>query len=192
LSRARDGDPTAVARERTAVESASPYRSTVRVDGTFRRDPRAIADVSAYANGSVRIVRVNGRTDSAGTIEFTEPLAGGPATTRVDGPVDGTDPFAARTAAYLRRTLVVMNATIVDSFERDGTRYVWFDLSRQPMPGTAMGGSVLADERGLVHAIRYEQVQTTMGSPSMRTVVTLRITPENVTATPPPWAQSAP
>jgi hypothetical protein len=184
------GTPTAVARERTVVESPTRYRSDVHTIGTFRQEPRAIGTVSAYANGTTRFVRLTPATDADGTIRFTERggesgTAGGPGWRSVAAA--DSDPFANRTATHLRAVLDVDDAAIVGSFERDGTTYVWIDLRRRPPGGTDAIDSVLVDEHGLVHEIRHEYAYLPPEASTVRTVVTVRIEPANVTATPPPW-----
>jgi len=185
------GSPTAVARERTVVESPARYRSEVRTVGTFRQEPRAIGTVSTYANGTTRFVRLTATTDADGTIRFTErgtgsETAGGPGWRSVV--IDrADDPFANRTATHLRGVLDVDDAAIVGSFERDGTTYVWIDLRRRPPGGTDAIDSILVDEHGLVHEMRHEYAYLPPEASTVRTVVTVRIEPGNVTATPPPW-----
>ena len=185
------GRPTAVARERAVVEGPTRYRSDVSVIGTFRQQPRAIGTSSAYADGTMRFVRLTTATEADGTIRFTERgresgTAGGPGwrSVAVDPAVD---PFANRTAAHLRSVLDVDDAAVVGSFEREGTTYVWIDLRRRPPGGTDAIDSVLVDEHGLVHEIRHEYAYLPPESSTVRTVVTVRIEPTNATASPPPW-----
>jgi len=185
------GSPTAVARERTVVDGPTRYRSDVRVIGTFRQEPRAIGSVSTYANGTTRFVRLTAATDADGTVRFTErgvdsESAGGPGWRSVT--IDSAaDPFANRTATHLRAVLDVDDAAIVGSFERDGTTYVWIDLRRRPPGGTDAIDSILVDEHGLVREVRHEYAYLPPEASTVRTVVTVRIEPANVTATPPPW-----
>jgi hypothetical protein len=185
------GRPTAVARERTVVEGPTQYRSDVYVVGTFRQEPRAVGSVSAYADGTTRFVRLTAGTGPEGTIRFTDR---GGASGTTDGPgwrsvaIDRPDdPFADRTAAHLRRTLDVDDTAIVGSFERDGRTYVWIDLRRRQPGGNATIDSVLVDERGLVHEVRHAYALRSPELPTVRTVVTVRVEPANVTASPPPW-----
>lgn len=185
------GSPTAVARERTVVEGPTRYRSDVSVIGTFRQEPRAIGTVSTYANGTTRFVRLTTDTDADGTIRFTERggesgTAGGPGwrSVTITRPAD---PFANRTAMHLRGVLDVDDATIVGSFERDGTTYVWIDLRRRPPGGTDAIDSILVDEDGLVHEMRHEYAYLPPEASTVRTVVTVRVVPANVTASPPSW-----
>ena len=74
-----------------------------------------------------------------------------------------------------------------ETFERDGTTYVWIDLRRRPPGGTDAIDSVLVDEHGLVHEIRHEYAYLPPEASTVRTVVTVRTEPANVTASPPPW-----
>lgn len=184
------GQPTAAAWERTAVEGPTRYRSTIEVAGTFQQRPQGVADATAYADGADRFVRLTNRTDADGTIRF------------VDWDDDGTahgdewrraeitgedDPFATRTASYFGRTLDVEESRLLGSYERDGTRYVWIEFRRRPPNGALTLGSVLVDERGLVHELHYEYTYIPAGEAPVRTTTTVRITPGNVTATPPSW-----
>jgi hypothetical protein len=185
------GRPTAVARERAVVGGPTRYRSDVSVIGTFRQQPRAIGTTSTYADGTMRFVRLTTATEADGTIRFTERgresgTAGGPGwrSVAVDPAVD---PFANRTAAHLRGVLDVDDAAVVGSFEREGSTYVWIDLRRRPPGGTDAIDSVLVDEHGLVHEIRHEYAYLPPEASTVRTVVTVRIEPANVTASPPPW-----
>jgi hypothetical protein len=185
------GQPTAAAWERTLVERPTRYRSTVEVAGTFEQKPQAIADATTYADGDERFVRLTDETDSDGTIRFVDRgtddgTAGGDgwrsvAITRED------DPFAARTASYLRRTLDVENSRLLGSYERDGTRYVWIELRARPPSGAVTLGSVLVDEHGLVHELHREYAYVPIGESSVRTTTTVRITTGNVTVTRPSW-----
>jgi len=184
------GRPTAVARERTVVESPTRYRSDVRVVGTFRQEPRVVADASTYANGTQRFVRLSNATDINGRIGFDDESTGFEAAGRgwrSDDIESDADPFANRTATYLRRTLYVENSTIIGTFERNETTHFWIRLRRPEVPDTDATGSIVVDQDGLIREIRYERAYISIDSPSIRTVITLRITPENVTATPPSW-----
>ncbi|WP_338741297.1 hypothetical protein [Haloplanus salilacus] len=185
------GQPTAAAWERTVVESPTRYRSTVEVAGTFREKPRGVADATTYADGTERFVRLTAETDADGTIRFVDRnsddgTAGGDgwrsvAITRED------DPFATRTASYLRRALDVENSRLLGAYERHGTRYVWIELRARPPSGAVTLGSVLVDERGLVHEHHREYAYVPIGESSVRTTTTVRITTGNVTADPPSW-----
>jgi len=185
------GRPTALARERTVVEAPTRYRSDVSVIGTFRQQPRVVGTTSAYADGTMRFVRLTTDTEADGTIRFTERgresgTAGGPGwrSVAVDPAVD---PFANRTATHLRGVLDVDDAAVVGSFEREGTTYVWIDLRRRPPGGTDAIDSILVDEHGLVHELRHEYAYLPPEASTVRTVVTVRTEPANVTASPPPW-----
>lgn len=186
-----DGRPTAAAWERTAVEGPTRYRSTVEVAGAFQQQPQGVADVTAYADGTERFVRLTNRTDDSGTIRFVtrdtdDGTAGGDGWRRTEITGDD-DPFATRTAAYLDRRLDVENSALLGSYERDGTQYVWIEFRRRPPNGALTIGSVLVDERGLVHELHYEYTYVPVGESPVRTTTTLRITTGNVTVSPPSW-----
>jgi hypothetical protein len=187
-----NGQPTAAAWEQTVVEGPTRYRSTVEVAGTFRRQPQAVADATTYADGTERFVRLTNRTDETGTIRFIDrqpddnATAGGPGWRRTALTPDD-DPFATRTAAYLRRTLDAENSALLRAYERNGTRYVWIEFRRQPPNGALTVGSLLVDERGLVHELHYEYAYVSVEEAPVRTTTTVRITRGNVTVSPPPW-----
>jgi hypothetical protein len=190
-----DGRRTAVAWERTVVETPASHRSTVRVAGTFRWLPSGVANASTYANGTKRMVRVGSNTDADGTVRFELPSvenrsASGP-DYRVIGPTSDTDPFAVRTASLLRQALSGVDTTVTGSFERDGRTYFWIRIRNASTVSGADEGTLLVDERGLVHEMRYARTIVSLDSTPVRRTVTLRVTPSNVTLVPPPWYRPA-
>jgi hypothetical protein len=190
-----DGRRTAVAWERTVVETPARYRSTVRVAGTFRWSPSGVAHASTYANGTKRMVRVGSNTDADGTVRFESPpvenrSVSGP-DYRVIGPTPDTDPFAARTASLLRQALSGAETTVTGSFERDGRTYFWIRVRSASTVSGADEGTLLVDEGGLVHEMRYARTTVSLDSTPVRRTITLRVTPSNVTLVPPPWYRPA-
>lgn len=189
-----DGRPTAVAWERTAVETPARHRSRVRVAGAFRWPPVGVANASTYANGTARVVRVGPDTDADGRIRFTDSPAGNESSVRghrVVGPAPDADPFAARTASTLRRVLTRMETDVTDSFEDDGTMHFWIKVRSQSPVTDIDGGTLLVDERGFVHEIRYTRTVVSLDSTPIRRTVVIRITPGDVTIVPPPWYRPA-
>jgi hypothetical protein len=189
-----DGTPTAVAWERTVVETAARHRSTVRVAGAFRWPPSGVANASTYANGTTRVVRTGANTDADGNVRFESSAAetrspSGPGH-RVVGPAPDTDPFAPRTASVLRGTLAGSDTAVTGSFERGGLRYFWIDVRDTSAASRVDAGTLLVDERGLVHEMRYARTTISLDSTLVRRIVTVRITPGNVTLVPPPWYRS--
>jgi hypothetical protein len=49
------------------------------------------------------------------------------------------------------------------------------------------GGTLLVDERGLVHEARYTRTAVSLDSTPIRRTVVFRVTPGDVTVSPPPW-----
>ena len=189
-----DGRPTAVAWERTVVEGPARHRSRVRVAGTFRWPPDAIANASTYANGTTRVVRVSSGTDPDGRVRFEDSPTGNESTARghrVVGPAPDADPFAPRTASMLRSTLDRTETNVTGSFEDDGTMHFWIEIRSESPVADVDGGTLLVDERGLVHEVRYTRTVVALDSTPIRRTVVLRLTPGNVTVTPPPWYRSA-
>lgn len=186
-----DERPTAVAWERTVVETPASHRSTVRVAGAFRWPPSGVANASTYANGTTRVVRVGSDTDADGTVRFESPAAATRSAsepdTRVVGPAPDADPFAARTGSLLRRTLSGTETAVTGSFDRDGVAYFWIEISSRSAVADADGGTLLVDERGLVHEFRYARTVVSLDSTPVRRTVTFRVTPGPVTVTPPSW-----
>ena len=185
-----DGDPAAVAWERTTVATPGRHRSTVRVLGTFRWPPSGIANASTYANGTARVVRVGPNTDPDGRIRFERPPEpnGSAATTHlVVGPAPDTDPFAPRTASVLKRAVSGTETTLSGTFEHGDTRYLWIEFGDQSGATGTGAGCLIVDERGLVHEMHYSRSVVALDSTRVRRTVTLRITPGNVTTTTPPW-----
>jgi len=190
-----DGLRTAVAWEWTVVESASRYRSTVRVAGTFRWSPSGVANASTYANGTARVVRVGSNTDPDGTIRFESPPPENQSVPdpgyRVVGSAPDADPFAGRTASILRRALSGTETAVTGTVERDGTTYFRIEVRNASAASGADEGTLLVDDRGLVHEIRYARTVVSLDSVPVRRTVTVRVTPGNVTLVSPPWYRSA-
>jgi hypothetical protein len=186
---------TAVAWEWTVVEAPSRYRSTVRVAGTFRWPPSGVANASTYANGTARVVRVGSNTDPDGTVRFESPPPGNRSVPdpgyRVVGSAPDTDPFAGRTASILRRALSGTETAVTGTVERDGTTYFRIEVRNASAASGADEGTLLVDERGLVHEIRYARTVVSLDSVPVRRTVTVRVTPGNVTLVSPPWYRSA-
>ena len=190
-----DGLRTAIAWEWTVVETPSRYRSTVRVAGAFRWPPSGVANASTYANGTARVVRVGPNTDPDGTVRFESSPPENRSVSnpghRVVGPVPDTDPFAGRTASILRRALSGAETTVTDTVERDGTTYFRIEVRNASAASGVDEGTLLVDERGLVHEVRYARTVVSLDSVPVRRTVTVRITPGNVTLVPPPWYRPA-
>jgi len=169
-----DGAPTGFVAERTVVENATRYRTDLRWVGTVRQDPQAIGNTSAFADGQVRYVRLAG--EAGATVE-TE--------------LRPEDRIASRSERYLRGVLRGSDTRVVGAFERDGTKRFWIAVSRDEEAGTETTGSLLVDERGLVHELHHEYVYRPSDGPPVRVVVTMRLAPGNVSASPPPWLDDA-
>jgi hypothetical protein len=163
-----DGAPRGFVRERTVVADATHYRSDLRWVGTVRQDPQAIGNTSAYADGRARYVRLAG--EAGATVETD---------LRPD------DRYASRSERYLRRTLTGSDTRVVGAFEHDGTLRFWITVSRDEEG--EMTGSILVDERGLVHELHHEYVYRPADGPPVRVVVTMRATPTNVSVSAPTW-----
>ncbi|WP_049935264.1 hypothetical protein [Haloplanus natans] len=170
-----DGAPTGFVAERTVVENATRYRTDLRWVGTVRQDPRAVGNTSAFANGQVRYVRLAGE---AGTAVETE--------------LRPEDRVASRSERYLRGVLRGSDTRVVGAFERNGTTRFWIAVSRDESAGAETTGSLLVDEHGLVHELHHEYVYRPSDGPPVRVVVTMRLAPGNVSASPPPWLDDAP
>jgi hypothetical protein len=169
-----DGAPTGFVAERTVVENDTHYRTDLRWVGTVRQDPRAVGNTSAFADGQVRYVRLAG--EAGATVE-TE--------------LRPEDRIAARSERYIRGVLSGSDTRVVGAFERDGTTRVWIAVSRDAGAGSETTGSLLVDERGLVHELHHEYVYRPSDGPPVRVVVTMRLAPGNVSASPPPWLDDA-
>jgi hypothetical protein len=169
-----DGAPTGFVAERTVVENDTHYRTDLRWVGTVRQDPRAVGNTSAFADGQVRYVRLAG--EAGATVE-TE--------------LRPEDRIAARSERYIRGVLSGSDTRVVGAFERDGTTRVWIAVSRDAEAGSETTGSLLVDERGLVHELHHEYVYRPSDGPPVRVVVTMRLAPGNVSASPPPWLDDA-
>jgi hypothetical protein len=185
-----DGQPTAVAWERTVVETPARHRSRVRVAGAFRWPPVGVANASTYANGTARVVRVGSDTDADGRIRFEDSPAGAESSARghrVVGPVPDADPFAARTASTLRSVLARTETDVTGAFEDDGTMHFWIEIRSRSPVADVDGGTLLVDERGLVHEARYTRTAVSLDSTPIRRTIVFRVTPGDVTVSPPPW-----
>jgi hypothetical protein len=161
-----DGRPTGVVRERTVVESSTRYRSDVTWLGVVRQDPPAVGEASTYADGSGLYIR----------------LSEEPGSTIITYADSDRDRFARRTASYLRETVSGSDLRIVDAVRYGGTTWVWITVGRDDAVG-----SLLVDGDGLVHELHYEYTHRPSDGPPVHVEVTMRVTPANVTATPPPW-----
>ncbi|MFB6256308.1 MAG: hypothetical protein ABEH58_06210 [Haloplanus sp.] len=184
------GRPTAVAWERTLVAGPARYRSRVRVAGTFRRPPDAVAPTSTYADGTTRVVRVGSDTAPDGRIRFADSPAGNGSDTRghrITGPAPDADSFASRTASLLRGTLAQTETNVTGSFEDDGTTHFWVAVKSVSPVANVDRGTLLIDERGVVREVRYTRTAVATDATTVRQTVVIRITPGEVTVTPPPW-----
>jgi hypothetical protein len=161
-----DGRPTGVVRERTVVESSTRYRSDVTWMGVVRQTPSAVGDASTYADGNGLYIR----------------LSQEPGSTIITYADSDRDRFARRTVSYLRETVSGSDLRIVDAVRHDGTTWVWITVGRDDAVG-----SLLVDEDGLVHELHYEYTHRPSDGPPVHVEVTMRVTPANVTTTPPPW-----
>jgi hypothetical protein len=169
----RDGRPTAMRREVARVADGREYVSSVTGAGETTATVQTVAGVERFANGSVRATRP---VDDEGAGRSTR-LAR----------TDPEDPFRDRSVRYVRWFASVRNSTVVEAAERDGRVYYWLALANDPWPGVANStGSLLVDERGLVHSIRRSY--DVPDRPGVSVVVTVEVT--NVgetTVTPPAW-----
>ncbi|WP_251329517.1 hypothetical protein [Haloplanus pelagicus] len=182
-----DGRPTGRVRERSIVAGSTRYRSSVVIVGRLRTEPRAVADASSYADGGIRYRRLGGEMDVGDSATHTTTQEG---VDWVEGsgwrssalPAD-RDRFARRTAATLERLLDGSETSVVGEFEREGRTHLW--IAVDPDPTTDAAGSVLVDDRGLVHGLHYEYVPP---NASARVVVTIHVTPTpDVRVSPPAW-----
>jgi hypothetical protein len=177
-----DGRLRGVAEERIAVESSDRYRSRVRVVGTVEHPSPLVAEESVYANGTTLYVRpVEGR-DTPESARFVR------VTTR-----ETTTPnrIVDRSRRYVRWYLGVEESRIVGHATRDGRSEVQVGLEGDSWPGSRnVTGEARVDERGLVRTIRRES--RPVGEPSVRIVVTIRVTTEPVRVTRPAWVDPGP
>lgn len=143
-----DGRPSAIRRETVRVEGPAVYSSTVQEVGELRTYPTALAEVSTYANGSVRYEydpddpEARYRTCTIGRHARHE-----------DHHID-------RSERYIGYFLSVRESTITDAFEEDGKRFYWIVFANDPWPGVENTvGSALIDSTGVVHVIhrRYDE-----------------------------------
>jgi hypothetical protein len=161
-----DGRPTGIVRERTVVESPTRYRSEVRWIGVVQQDPPAVGDASTYADGKGLYIRLSDEPRST-LVTYTD---------------SDRDRFARRTASYLRETVSGSDSQVVDAVRHDGTTWVWITIRRDDAVGT-----LLVDGNGLVHELRYEYTHRPTDGPPVHVEVTMRVTPANVSVTPPTW-----
>ncbi|WP_338741300.1 hypothetical protein [Haloplanus salilacus] len=173
-----DGRLRGVAEERIAVESTDRYRSRVRVVGAVEHTSPLVAEESVYANGTALYARP---VDGLDTSESDRSVR---KTTR-----ETTTPnrVVDRSRRYVRWYLGVEESRVVGHATRGGRGQVRVALEGDSWSGSRnVTGEARIDERGLVRSIRRESTPT--GEPSVRVVVTVRVTPEPVTVTRPAWA----
>jgi hypothetical protein len=173
-----DGKATAYRRETVYVAAPNRYRTELTGAGQLRNSPLAISSVEAYADGSSRFE--NRVTDDG----FDRPQ---PDVQSVRGIRNGEGRYADRAETYIEWYLSVSESSIVDVFERDGTRYVWLSLGADPYPGVENStGSALVDENGIVHEVRRQY--TVPRSGGVTAVVSFRYTDfGTTTVSPPSW-----
>jgi hypothetical protein len=165
-----DGTATGVVTERTVVGNATRYRSDLQWAGAIRREPRALGNASAFADGRTRYVRFGG--EAGATIET---------------PLRPTDRVATRSGRYLRSVLTGSDTRLLGVAEHGETTRIWIAVGRDEGTEPATTGSILVGENGLVRELHHEYVYRPSDGPSVRVVVTMRIDPGNVSASPPPW-----
>jgi hypothetical protein len=173
-----DGELRGVAVERVAVAEPDHYRSRVRTLGTVEHATIHVADVSAYANGTARLVRpVDGR-DTPESAEFRLLMVSDTST---------PNRYVDRTRRYVKWFLNVGSSRVAGSGERGETDVVTVIIAGEPWRGaTDMTGRAVVDEDGLVRVMHREYTPTS--SPEVRVESTIRITPGPVTVTRPAWA----
>jgi hypothetical protein len=177
-----DGRPNAYRRETVYVASSTEYRTELEGAGDLRRADLVVAGVEVYADGETRYER------QPIADEFEDSYTVDPAP--VQGVRNGEDAYADRAERYLEWYLSVSESAVVDSFEREGTRYYWVRLGRDPYPGVEnSSGSALVDENGVVHELRRQY--DVPGEPGVSAVVSLRYTDVgSTTVEPPAWYEA--
>jgi hypothetical protein len=174
-----DGRPTAYRRETVSVVSPSEYRTDIEGAGELRGADLVVSSVEAFADGERRYTRrvIADEFDPSYTVDATD----------LRGIRNGEDRYGDRAERYVEWYLSVSESEIVDTVERDGTRYYWVRLGRDPYPGVEnSSGSALVDETGVVHEIRRQYDRP--GGDGVSAVVTLRYTDfGETTVRPPAW-----
>mgnify|MGYP006273890691 CR=1 FL=1 len=174
-----DGRPTAYRRETVFVAEPTVYRTELEGAGRFERGPLVVSGAEAFADGETRYHR----RVVADEFEGTDTVDSEP----VRGVRNGEGRYADRVEQYVDWYLSVSDSAVVDSVERDGTRYYWVRLGADTYPGVENStGSALVGEDGLVYEVRRQYDYP--GSTGVSAVVSIRYTDVGTTTvTPPRW-----
>lgn len=177
-----DGRTRGYVRETVWVENDTVYRSRVERVGSVETSPMFISDASTYSDGSVRYLKF----DEGETTRYGRHVLwpwGDPGAKDLPSFVD--DPIRA-----MEWYLSVRESRLVDTVERNGTRYHRLAGEGDSWPGTtAVRMTATVDERGVVRKFRrtHQPPDT-----DVRVVVTFRVSGiGNTTVTPPPWLGAA-
>ena len=174
-----DGRPSAYRHETVTVASRSRYRTELEGAGELRHDGLVVSDVEAFADGRQRYAR----RDVADEFNQSYTVDVGP----LRAVRNGEDRYADRVERYVEWYFSVSDSELRDVVDRNGTRYYWVELGRDPYPAVEnASGSALVDEHGVVHQVwrRYN----VPGEPSLLVVVTVQYTDfGNVSVSPPAW-----
>ncbi|AUV82021.1 hypothetical protein C2R22_10475 [Salinigranum rubrum] len=177
-----DGRPTAYRRETVSVAEPTVYRTELDGAGNLERGPLVIARVEAFADGETRYERrvVADEFDRSYTVDTV-------GSDLVPGVRNGEGRYADRVEQYVGWFLSVSESDVVDSFERDGTRYYWVRLGADTYAGVENStGSALVDENGVVHEVRRQYDYP--GSDGVSAAVSIRYTDfGTTTVSPPAW-----
>ncbi len=177
-----DGKPTAYRRETVFVAEPTVYRSELEGAGNLERGPLVVARVEAFADGETRYEHrvVADEFDRSYTVDAVD-------SDLVSGVRNGEGRYADRVEQYVGWFLSVSESDVVDSFEREGTRYYWVRLGSDPYPGVENStGSALVDENGVVHEVMRQYDYP--GSDGVSAVVSIRYTDfGTTTVSPPAW-----
>lgn len=177
-----DGRTRGYARETVLVENATVYRSSVERNGTLDPGPFVISDVSTYADGRVRYDRIQENGSTRYQRHVLGPWAG-------PGQRD-LPPFAEDPLRVIEWYLSVRESRLVDTTERDGTRY--FHLAGEgdgePLL-TDVRVTATVDERGVVR--RLHRVHR-LPEPGVQAEITFTASDVgNASVTPPSWLEEA-
>lgn len=167
-----EGTPLGSVRETVRVANRTAYVSDLSNVGSLVADPVAVSSAEHYADGHRQYVR---RVEKSGPVYVA---TGVPVT---DG---GEDRFADRVETLLASRLSNGTSSVVGTYRRDGhtLRLVQFRT------GDAVG-SLLVDERGVVHQLRWRF--TPENHPRITAEVTVRTRLGAVSVDPPGWLPEA-
>jgi hypothetical protein len=177
-----DGKPTAYRRETVFVAEPTVYRTELDGAGNLERGPLVVARVEAFADGEARYEHrvVADEFDRSYTVDAVD-------SDLAPGVQNGEGRYADRVEQYVGWFLSVSESDVVDSFERDGTRYYWVRLGTDTYAGIENStGSALVDENGVVHEVRRQYDYP--GNDGVSAVVSIRYTDfGTTTVSPPAW-----